>query len=240
MTRPFSRLRPGADPEWSNFTRFFAQNFERFGLKKLVSTSYAPEAKKAKYGLDLFDLAEGRTLDPARGRILVLDSDTNGNGRIDFDDLQWSYLDGDGDFRSDEVRRLRDEADVIVTNPPFSLFREFLAWILEGKCCQCGNVANPNSQSQLATGNIGTGNISTLAHSKKFLIIGNMNAITYKEAFPLIKANRLWLGATGFYSDMVFAAPEPCRGPHGDRAVPSRPIGIAHARQFFDFVDARL
>lgn len=155
-------LLPCDDPEWSNFTRFFAQNFERFGLKKLISTSYAPEAKKAKYGLDLFDYAAGRRLDPAHGRILVLDHDTNANGRIDFDDLEWKYLDGDGDFRSDEVRRLRDEADIIVTNPPFSLFREFLAWIVEA--------------------------------DKKFLVIGNQNAITYKEVFPLIKTNKIWLG----------------------------------------------
>ena len=169
-------LLPCDDPEWSNFTRFFAQNFERFGLKKLVSTSYAPEAKKAKYGIDLFDFAAGRKLDPARGRILVLDRDTNGNGRIDFDDLEWSYLEGDGDFRSDEVRRLRDEADVIVTNPPFSLFREFLAWIVEA--------------------------------GKKFLIIGNMNAITYKEVFPLIMENKVWLGESIHSGDREFGVPD--------------------------------
>ena len=68
-----------------------------------------------------------------RGKIFVLDHDTNKSGRIDLDDLQWNYMEGDGDFRSEEVCRLRDEADVIVTNPPFSLFREFLAWIL-GEC----------------------------------------------------------------------------------------------------------
>ena len=66
-----------------------------------------------------------------RGKIFVLDHDIDGDGRIDFHDLEWRYLDGDGDFRSDEVTRLRDEADIIVTNPPFSLFREFLAWIFE-------------------------------------------------------------------------------------------------------------
>lgn len=169
-------LLPCDDPEWSNFTRFFAQNFERFGLKKLVSTSYAPEAKKAKYGLDLFDFAAGRKLDPARGRILVLDRDTNGNGRIDFEDLEWSYLDGDGDFRSDEVRRLRDEADVIITNPPFSLFREFLAWIVEA--------------------------------DKMFLIIGNQNAITYKEVFPLIMSNKAWLGESIHSGDREFGVPD--------------------------------
>ena len=169
-------LLPCDDPEWSNFTRFFAQNFERFGLRKLVSTSYAPEAKKAKYGIDLFDFAAGRKLDPARGRILVLDRDTNGNGRIDFEDLEWSYLDGDGDFRSDEVRRLRDEADIIVTNPPFSLFREFLAWIVEA--------------------------------DKKFLIIGNQNAIAYKEVFPLIMSNKMWLGESIHSGDREFGVPK--------------------------------
>ena len=169
-------LLPCDDPEWSNFTRFFAQNFERFGLRKLVSTSYAPEAKKAKYGIDLFDFAAGRKLDPARGRILVLDRDTNGNGRIDFGDLEWSYLDGDGDFRSDEVRRLRDEADIIVTNPPFSLFREFLAWIVEA--------------------------------DKKFLIIGNQNAIAYKEVFPLIMSNKMWLGESIHSGDREFGVPK--------------------------------
>ncbi len=169
-------LLPCDDPEWSNFTRFFAQNFERFGLKKLVSTSYAPEAKKAKYGIDLFDFSAGRKLDPARGRILVLDRDTNGNGRIDYEDLEWSYLDGDGDFRSDEVRRLRDEADVIITNPPFSLFREFLAWIVEA--------------------------------DKKFLIIGNQNAIAYKEVFPLIMSNKAWLGESIHSGDREFGVPD--------------------------------
>lgn len=172
-------LLPCDDPEWSNFTRFFAQNFERFGLRKLVSTSYAPEAKKAKYGIDLFDFAAGRKLDPARGRILVLDRDTNGNGRIDFEDLEWSYLDGDGDFRSEEVRRLRDEADVIITNPPFSLFREFLAWIVEA--------------------------------DKKFLIVGSMNAITYKEVFPLIKANKIWLGNGFSHGNAFFRIAAGCK-----------------------------
>ena len=176
-------LLPCDDPEWSNFTRFFAQNFESLGLKKLISTSYAPEAKREKYGV-LFEYAaeqNGGRPKNERGKIFVLDHDTNASGRIDLDDLEWEYLDGDGDFRSEDVCRLRDEADVIVTNPPFSLFREFLAWILAAK----------NAKS-----------------AKKFLIIGNMNAITYKEVFPLIKANKAWLGATGFMTDMVFAVPK--------------------------------
>lgn len=160
-------LLPCDDPEWSNFTKFFAQNFENFGLKKLISTSYAVESKIYKEGYmpSLFE-TQNPKFDEAKTRIkgknFVLDHDTNNSGRIDIDDLQWEYLEGDGDFRSAEVRKLRDEADIIVTNPPFSLFREFIAWIMEGK--------------------------------KKFLILGNMNAITYKEIFPLIKENKIWLG----------------------------------------------
>lgn len=174
-------LLPCDDPEWSNFTRYFAQNFERLELKKLISTSYAIESKKFKSDWEptLFETENPKyNADKSRvcGKIFILDHDTNANGRIDIDDLQWQYLEGDGDFRSKEVTDLRDEADVIVTNPPFSLFREFLAWIVEAE--------------------------------KLFLVIGNMNAITYKEVFPLIKDNRIWLGATGFVTDMVFGVPK--------------------------------
>ncbi|MBP5543485.1 MAG: adenine-specific methyltransferase EcoRI family protein [Kiritimatiellae bacterium] len=171
-------LLPCDDPEWSNFTRYFAENFSALGLKKLVSTSYAPEAKSAKYGsLFEYDFTPGgeKPLNE-RGRIFILDHDASGDGKINFDDIEWQYLDHDGDFRSDEVRRLRDEADIIVTNPPFSMFREFIAWIMEA--------------------------------DKKFSVIGNRNAITYKEVFPLIKENRIWLdnpfvrGAGYFKSSM--------------------------------------
>ena len=174
-------LLPCDDPEWSNFTLYFAQHFQTLGLKKLISTSYAPESKRFKipYQPSLFE-QEAPQFDPSktaiRGKIFMLDHDIDGDGRIDFHDLQWEYLEGDGDFRSAEIRKLRDEADIIVTNPPFSLFREFLAWIVEA--------------------------------DKKFIIIGNQNAITYKEVFPLIKENKVWLGATGFSTDMVFAVPE--------------------------------
>jgi len=159
-------LLPCDDPEWSNFTKFFAQNFEKLGLKKLISTSYAVESKKYKdYEPTLFE-TESPLFDEdktrIKGKIFILERDTNGSGRIDIDDLEWHYMEGDGDFRSPEVCKLRDEADVIVTNPPFSLFREFLAWIMEA--------------------------------GKKFLIIGNRNCITYKEIFPLIKENSIWLG----------------------------------------------
>lgn len=169
-------LLPCDDPEESNFTRFFAENFTRLGLKKLISTSYAPEAKKEKYGLDLFEYAAGKKLDPKHGRMMILDHDVNGDGKINFEDLEWWYLKGDGDFRSNEVKKFRDAADIIVTNPPFSLFREFLKWITDGK--------------------------------KQFLIIGNMNAITYKEVFPLIKANRMWLGESIHSGDREFGVPK--------------------------------
>ena len=174
-------LLPCDDPEWSNFTLYFAQHFQTLGLKKLISTSYAPESKKFKvpYQPSLFE-QDAPQFDPDKtailGKIFELDHDIDGNGRIDFHDLEWRYLEGDGDFRSNEVSALRDEADIIVTNPPFSLFREFLAWIVEA--------------------------------DKKCLMIGNTNAITYKEVFPLIKDNKLWLGATGFSTDMVFGVPE--------------------------------
>lgn len=173
-------LLPCDDPEWSNFTRFFAQNFERLGLRRLISTSYAVESKRYKnYQPSLFE-TESPLFDAdktrIKGKIFELTHDTNQNGRIDIDDLEWHYLEGDGDFRSKEVCQLRDQSDIIVTNPPFSLFREFLSWIVKAE--------------------------------KQFLIIGNQNAIGYKELFHLIKDNRLWLGATGFMSDMVFGVPK--------------------------------
>ncbi len=192
--RDKSVLLPCDDPEWSNFTRFFAQNFARLGLRRLVSTSYAVESKKYKdYEPTLFE-TESPMFDPdktrIRGKIFVLDRDVNGDSRIDIDDLEWHYLEGDGDFRSAEVTALRDEADIIVTNPPFSLFREFLGWIINA--------------------------------GKQFLIIGNMNAITYKEVFPLIKDNKLWLGATGFVSDMVFGVPKGAEVAPKDKAKAAR------------------
>ena len=204
-------LLPCDDPEWSNFTRFFAQNFEMLGLKKLISTSYAPDSKKEKYGI-LFEYAaeqNGGRPQNERGKIFVLDHDTNASGRIDFDDLEWEYLDGDGDFRSEEVCKLRDEADVIVTNPPFSLFREFLAWILDGKNCLAQRRRGAEVGSRVPRDHDGNGLAAKNAKvAKKFLIIGNMNAIKYKETFPLIKANKMWLGATGNGTDMVFGVPE--------------------------------
>ena len=173
-------LLPCDDPEWSNFTKFFALNFEKFGLKKLISTSYAVESKKYKDGYcpSLFEQnSEDFDQDKTRvkGKIFTLTQDENNDGHINIDDLKWHYLEGDGDFRSVEVKALRDEADIIVTNPPFSLFREFVAWIMED--------------------------------NKKFAIIGNQGAAGYKEIFPLVQSNTMWLGATGYNKDMVFRVP---------------------------------
>ncbi len=172
-------LLPCDDPEWSNFTKFFAQNFEQFGLKKLISTSFAYNSKKLNipYQLTLFEEDAphfNAKLTKERGKIFTLTRDKNKNGKIDIEDLEWEYLKGDGDFRSDEVCKLRDQADIIITNPPFSLFREFLAWILEKD------------------------------EQKKFTIIANKNAITYKEVFPLIKDNKIWSGRTEWSGGMWF------------------------------------
>jgi len=174
-------LLPCDDPEWSNFTKYFAQNFETFGLKKLISTSYAPESKRYKFGYvptlfeteaPHFDADKSKT----HGKIFVLDHDVTGDGKINVEDLQWQYLEGDGDFRSKEICNLRDQADFIITNPPFSLFREFLLWIMEAE--------------------------------KDFLIIGNMNAISYKEVFPLIKDNKVWYGCSISSGDREFGVPD--------------------------------
>lgn len=169
-------LLPCDDPEWSNFTKYFAQNFEKLGLKKLISTSYAPNSKNLddlfaptefEIGSDKYDKSKSES----NGRIFTLTRDTNKDKRIDFQDIEWDYLKEDGDFRSDELRALRDEADMIITNPPFSLFRPFLSWIVEA--------------------------------NKQFVIIGNMNAIAYKDVFPLIKDDKMWLG-NGFQSGNAY------------------------------------
>ncbi|MBQ3801531.1 MAG: hypothetical protein II837_14700, partial [Treponema sp.] len=188
-------LCPCDDPEWSNFTKFFAQNFDFFGLKKLISTSYAYNSKSPKPDFDwqptLFESgnpAYDAEKSPKHGKIFTL-TDQEEPPR-DINKLKWHYLDGDGDFRSDEVLALLKEADIVVTNPPFSLFREFIAWIF--------------------------------GENKQFLVIGNMNAITYKEIFPRIKDNQLWLGATGNGSDMVFGVPEGAEVKVSDRQKAER------------------
>ena len=173
-------LLPCDDPEWSNFTKYFAQNFEKLGLKKLISTSYAPNSKNLddlfapteyEIGSDKYDKSKSES----NGRIFTLDKDINRDKRIDFKDIEWDYLEGDGDFRSEELRILLSQADFVITNPPFSLFREFLAWIVSAE--------------------------------KSFSIIGNMNAITYKDVFPLMMSNQIWIGPSINSGDREFEVP---------------------------------
>ena len=140
-------LLPCDDPERSNFTKYFLDHFDEYGIGKLVSTCISQEARM---GMPLFYGGDGR------GKYMIR--------RRGYEPV-YGLLGGGGDFRSAEITELRDAADVIVTNPPFSLFREFIAWIRGG-----------------------------WNKDKKFLVIGNMNAITYKEVFPMIKENKIWLG----------------------------------------------
>ena len=142
------------DARKSNFFRFFQKKFNDYGLKKLITTSYNENG---------------------HGSVLVYEGDTNGNGKLDDNEVKVSELKGNGDFRSEECIELLKESDIVVTTPPFSLFREFIATLVQ--------------------------------YDKKFLVIGNNNAITYKEIFPLIKENKLWLG----FSDnktMEFVMPD--------------------------------
>ena len=170
-------LLPCDDPEWSNFTKFFVNNFERYGIKKLISTSFAPNSKnfKTPYQPTLFETVDPRFDEEktvANGKIFTLTKDENKDGKIDEKDLKWNYLNGDGDFRSEEVKLLRDEADIIITNPPFSIFLEFLDWILEAK--------------------------------KKFIIIGNKNTLGSKDVFPLVMQEKIWSGKTDWSGGMWF------------------------------------
>lgn len=167
------------DPFESNFFRYFVLNFKRLGLKQLITTSYKP-SPVANTQLALF--GDDKTIAPAEGRPKVTANkfiindvgDFDGDGAFGLKDVaeqlranknnEWAPLEGDGDFRSDECVELLKQSDIVVTNPPFSLFREFVAQLME--------------------------------HGKQFVILGNMNAITYKEIFPLIKDDKLWLGVT--------------------------------------------
>lgn len=179
-------LCPCDDPYESNFFKYFALRFKEFKLKKLIATCYAG-SPIANVQLSLFpEENEASKTTRAPHKIVITDiPDLNKDGSVDLVDVKLllasdrnhlTRLKGDGDFRSAEITKLRDEADIIITNPPFSLFREFLAWINEAN-----KAASP----------------------KNFLIIGNMNAITYKEVFPLIMGNKMWLG-NGFDKGNAF------------------------------------
>jgi len=173
---------PCDDPYESNFFKYFALSFNSFGLKKLIATCYAGSSI-ANTQLSLFDYEEENNKTTKSPHKIVVNEgiDENEDGVFDLSDIIESLtknkrntitrLDGNGDFRSAECTELLKEADIVVTNPPFSLFREFLTWVLGA--------------------------------NKDFLIIGNMNAITYKEVFPLIKNNRVWLG-NGFQSGNAY------------------------------------
>lgn len=139
------------DPRVSNFFTYFAYNFEFLGLKRLITTCYKNQDS------DLFSQNSSE-----KAVYLIYDGDKNGNRIPDPEEIGVKPLKGDGDFRSAECIELLKQADIVVTNPPFSLFREYVAQLIE--------------------------------YNKKFLIIGHQNAITYKEIFPLIKENKLWLG----------------------------------------------
>ena len=153
------------DPRVSNFFHYFAYNFRLLGLKKLVTTCYKNQQ------MDMFSQN-----DSERAIYLEYDGTQNETGVPAVEDIGVRYLAGDGDFRSDECIELLKQADIVVTNPPFSLFREYVAQLIE--------------------------------HDKKFVIIGHQNAITYKEIFPLIKDNKLWLGITPRGKDMLFDVPK--------------------------------
>ena len=173
------------DPYESNFFKYFALNFNQLGLKKLIATCY-DGSPIADTQMMLFEDNEpyGNAITRVPHKIVITEvPDCNNDGAIDLADVEYlikndknvlTRLRGNGDFRSPECVELLDEADIVVTNPPFSLFREYVAQLVE--------------------------------HDKKFLIIGNQNAITYKEIFPLIKENKMWLGfgfkggAAHFYS----------------------------------------
>lgn len=178
------------DPFESNFFRYFVLNFKRLGLKSLITTSYKP-SPVANTQLGLF--GDNKTLQPIKGRPKITANkfvinevgDINGDGSFSLSDIadqlkanknnEWEPLNGDGDFRSDECVELLKQSDIVVTNPPFSLFRDYIKQLFD--------------------------------HGKKFVVIGNMNAITYKEIFPLIKGNKLWLGQSISSGDREFRVP---------------------------------
>ena len=153
------------DPYVSNFFRYFAYNFEHLGLKRLITTCYKSQ------DMDLFS-----TNTNEQAIWLEYLGDKNGDRIPSPDEIGIHHFKGDGDFRSAECIELLKQADIVVTNPPFSLFREYVAQLIE--------------------------------YDKKFLIIGSKNAITYKEVFPLIAANKMWVGVQPMGVDMLFDIPK--------------------------------
>ncbi len=176
------------DPYESNFFKYFAMNFNFLGLKKLIATCYtgSPVAGQQLDMLSIFEMLPSEEEPPKKHpyKIEITEIvDINGDGAIDLTDVEYllrnkknslTLLDGDGDFRSPECIEILKQADIVVTNPPFSLFREYIAQLIE--------------------------------YDKKFLVIGSQNAITYKEIFPLLKDNKMWLGFR--CGDMAFTVPE--------------------------------
>jgi hypothetical protein len=173
------------DPFESNFFRYFVLNFNKLGLKQLITTSYKP-SPVANTQLGLF--GDDKTLTKAKGRPKITANTFVINEVKDIDDgefnlkdvakqlkankhNEWKPLKENGDFRNDECINLLKQSDIVITNPPFSLFREYVKQLFD--------------------------------YNKKFVIIGNMNAITYKEIFPLIKNNKLWLG-NGFHAGNAY------------------------------------
>lgn len=152
------------DPRVSNFFHFFSYNFERFGLKRLIATCYKSQDS------DLFSQNNSE-----RAIYLEYTGDKNGNNVPDVNEIGIKHLQGDGDFRSQECIELLKQADIVVTNPPFSLFREYVAQLVE--------------------------------YDKKFVIIGNLNALTYRDIFKLVKENKLWFGHSIHSGDREFRVP---------------------------------
>lgn len=176
------------DPYESNFFKYFAMNFNFLGLKKLIATCYAT-SPVAYTQLSLFDVEGLKISRKSTNKAYKIEitevSDNNDDGAIDLSDVEYliknkkntlTLLKGDGDFRSDECVRLLKEADIVVTNPPFSLFREYVAQLIE--------------------------------YDKQFIIMGNTNALSYKEVFKLFKEDNIRTGYTNFNVGMYFFVPD--------------------------------
>lgn len=173
------------DPYESNFFKYFALNFNALGLKKLIATCYDGSPISGDELPLIFDCSISTPKKIAYKVEITEVQDYNGDGRRDLTDIRYliendknvlSILQGNGDFRSEECVELLKQADIVVTNPPFSLFREYVAQLIE--------------------------------YDKKFLIIGNQNALKYKEIFPLVICNKLWLGITMNGSNRWFQVPD--------------------------------